>query len=255
MPEAPEGVKLKVVHHNPKRDRLVKMIASLAVVCAVVFAYWYGGYQQASQSKTELQQAHRLQQKMEQLERENEQLSQQVAILDRSQKIDREAVNNVRKTVGHLQNEKEQLNKEISFYRNIMAPESVEPGLRILDLEVIRLSKPNTYGLRIIVSQVARLNPALKARLSISFVGLKEGKEDLLSLGTVSKLEADKDIALNFRYFQAIPDQRGHIVFSLPEGFQPEKIRVSIRVDKGLVKSIDKTYEWAKEIAADVQKG
>ena len=244
---------LKVIRHDPVRDRRIKIILAVLVVVLGAFAYWYGG-SSANQVSNKLQlQNMSLEERAEALQKDNEYLRQRNAILDSAGKIDREAANNVRVLVRQLEEEKEQLNKELTFYRSVMAPENLQPGIRIAGLELAVGEKTNTYKMRLVIFQVARLNPFLKGELSVSLSGKKNGKAETVSLHKLAGLE-ESSSALGFRYFQALPDSLGFLEFQLPEGFQPESIHVAVRVQKGAVKNFDQTFEWDKELAADVQQ-
>ena len=244
---------LKVIRHDPVRDRRIKIIFSVLAVVFGVLAYWYGG-NSASQISTKLQlQNMTLEERAEALQKDNEMLRQSVAVLESAGKIDREAANNVRVLVRELEEEKEKLNKELTFYKSVMAPEELPSGIRVAGLDLMPGDQENIYRIRLVISQVARLNPFLKGRLTVSLTGLQNGKSETISLHKLAGLkESSSD--LGFRYFQALPENRGFLEFQLPEGFQPENIHVAVRVQKGSVKNFDQTFEWDKELAVDVQQ-
>lgn len=244
---------LKVVRHDPDRDRRIKIILSLLVVVLGAFAYWYGG-SSANQVSSQLElQNLSLEERVEVLQTDNQQLRQRVAILESSGKIDREAANNVRVMVRQLEDEKDQLNKELTFYKSVMAPEDLKPGIRVAGLDLVSGATPDSYKMRLVISQVARLNPFLKGWLSVSLSGETNGEPETLSLHKLAGLK-ESSTPLGFRYFQALPDHRGFLEFQLPEGFQPESIHVAVRVQKGSVKNFDQTFDWDKELAVDVQQ-
>ncbi|OED42830.1 hypothetical protein ACH42_11635 [Endozoicomonas sp. (ex Bugula neritina AB1)] len=245
--------KLKVIRHDPARDRRLKIILFVLIVVLGVVAYWYGG-NSANQVSNQLQLENlSLEDRVEILQKDNKRLRQQVTVLESAGRVDREAINNVRVLVRQLEEEKEQLNKDLTFYKSVMAPEDLEPGIRIAGLDLIAGSAQNTYKIRLVISQVARLNPFLKGQLSVSLSGQRNDKSETISLHKLAGLK-ESTTALGFRYFQALPDNRGFLEFQLPEGFQPDSINVAVRVQKGMVKNFNQTLEWDKELAADVQQ-
>lgn len=245
--------KLRVVRYDPVRDRRIKSGLLVFVLVLGALAYWYGG-STASQMSNQLQlQNMSLEDRTDILLADNQRLRQRVTVLESAGKIDREAVNNVRVLVRQLEEEKEQLKKELVFYKSVMAPEELEPGIRVAGLDLVAGEAPNSYKIRLVISQVARLNPFLKGQLSVLVSGQQNHKTETLSVHKLAGLN-ESGTALGFRYFQALPDHRGFLEFQLPDGFLPDKIHVAVRVQKGAVKHFEQTFEWDKELGVDVQQ-
>ena len=59
---------------------------------------------------------------------DNKQLREQVAILERSSKIDQQAAQDVKADMGQLEMELKAAREEIEFYRGIVAPGDVQSG-------------------------------------------------------------------------------------------------------------------------------
>ncbi|MGB1272334.1 MAG: DUF6776 family protein [Endozoicomonas sp.] len=193
-----------------------------------------------------------LAQEASQLRGQNKELQQRVAILESAGKIDHEAINRIRLTVKKLENDKGQLNKELAFFKSILAPEDLATGVRVADLDLLKGEGAGKFRFRLVVSQVARSNPFLKGVLTVSLMGKQEGGEKSFSLQQLAGLE-QMSTTLGFRYFQALPGDRDFLDFELPEGFEPEAIKVAVRIRSGAVQSFEKIYQWDKELAADVR--
>ncbi len=248
-----DSSKLKVVRHDPKRDRLIRLVLLVLVTVLGGIAYWYGGSDadqtlDAVQAKNDL-----LVRQAEALQEENVELKQRLTILESSGKMDKDAVNNVRLMVRKLEEEKEQLHKELSFFRNILAPEDSSTGVRIADFSLQQGEVPDSFRMRLVVSQVARSNPFLKGTLSLTVIGQKDGKKQTL---TLKQLAGDSEVStrLGFRYFQALPADRDYLDFTLPKGFEPSDIKVVVQITSGIKQSFEQVYQWDKELVADVQQ-
>ena len=245
--------KLKVIRHDPTRDRRIKIFLIVLVIVLGGGIYWYAS-SSANQVSNRLQlQNMSLEERAQAVQKDNDALRQRIAILESAGKIDREAVSNVRVMVRQLEEEKELLNRELTFYRSVIAPEDLAPGIRIAGLDLVAGNEANTYKIRLVISQVARLNPFLKGRLSVSLSGKQDKKNETFSLHKLAGLD-ESTTALGFRYFQSLPESRGFLEFKLPDDFQPESIQIAVRVEKGSVKNFDQTFEWDKELAVDVQQ-
>lgn len=253
MPLSKDSSKLRVVHHDPEREKRIKIILVAGFILLGIGAYWFGGSKANNQNMRLESRNLSLSDRASLLHKENEELHQQVAILESSSKIDREAANNVRKLVRQLQDEKAELNRELTFYKNIMAPEDLSPGVRVAGFDLEHGAEPGQYRFRLVISQIARDNPFRHGSVSVSISGQKDKKPTTISL--LRQAGYDDDSApLGFRYFQAIPEGRGFLEFELPEGFTPETVHVNGSIQRGVVRKIQKTYEWKKELATNVQQ-
>ena len=253
MPLSKDSSKLRVVHHDPEREKRIKIILVVAFLSLGVGAYWFGAYKANNQNVRLESRNLGLSERAYLLQRENEKLHQQVAILESSSKIDREAANNVRKLVRQLQDEKAELDRELTFYKNIMAPEDMAPGVRVAGIDLEPGGEPGQFRFRLTISQIARDNPFRRGAVSVSISGRQKNKPKTISL--LRRAGYDEDSApLGFRYFQTIPEGRGFLEFELPEGFKPEAVHVNASIQQGPVRKLEKTYEWKKELAANVQQ-
>ena len=253
MPLNQDSSKLRVVHHDPVREKKIKIITAVSVVVLGVLAYWIGGNIAGSQNTRLRSENEMLEQQVIRLRSENDHFRQQLTILESSSKIDREAVNNVRSVVRELQENNARLEKELAYYKNILAPEDMRPGVRVAGLELEPGSSSGHYRMRLVISQIARDNPLLRGTVAVTLEGKNsQGKTETLSLLKLAGYEGDT-AALGFRYFQAFPDSRGFMEFHLPEGFTPESIRVNLSVRRGANRNVEKIFDWNKELTADVQ--
>ncbi|WP_257283797.1 DUF6776 family protein [Endozoicomonas sp. SESOKO1] len=249
----PDSKKLRVVHHDPKRDHLIRIFLLVFIALLGGFAYWYGGSHAARNLEQVRQQNVSLQSKASVLEEENKEFRQRLGILETASKIDREAVNHVRLLVKQLEEEKEQLHKELTFFKSILAPEDMSTGVRVAGFSLLKEEEPGHYRLRLVISQVARSNPFLKGTLSVLLIGEKDGNEQTIPLQEL--IASDQMIPrLGFRYFQALPSDKEYLDFTVPEGFQPEEVKVMVQITSGIRQTFEEIYQWDKELLADVRQ-
>ncbi|MFK0572309.1 DUF6776 family protein [Endozoicomonas sp.] len=249
----PDSGKLRVIRHNPKRDRLIRILLLIFIALLGGFAYWYGGSHAGQNLNKAQQQNLSLVNQAQVLQEENNELRQRLAILDSGSKMDREAVNHVRLQVKQLEDEKELLHKELTFFKSILAPEDMSTGVRVAGFSLLKGDATGQYRMRLVISQVARSNPFLKGTLSVSLLGDKEGKAQAIPL---QQLAGQNQVTtrLGFRYFQALPGDREYLDFNLPEGFQPAEVKVVVQITSGIRQSFEQIYQWDKELVADVRQ-
>ena len=253
MPLNPDSSKLRVVNHDPVREKKIKIILVLTTLILGVSAYWYGGSSANNKNVRLEAESLTLGERTERLTAENDQFRQRITILESASTIDREAVNNVRQLVRKLEDEKEQLNKELTFYKNILAPEDLAPGVRIAGLDLEEGNISGWYRFRLVVSQIAQDNPFRRGSVSIFIEGRKGGKSETVSLLKLAGYSEDT-APLGFRYFQSLPENRGFLEFELPDGFIPGQITINGRIQRGPTRSFEKTFDWNKKLVTGARQ-
>ncbi|WP_252176889.1 DUF6776 family protein [Endozoicomonas sp. 4G] len=242
---------MKVVRYDPARELKVRLFVVLVFVLVAALSYCVGGYFANTEPAKLSQENSELKIQVQTLEKETESLKQKLVILGRTSKVDREALNSVRSIIRDLEDEKALLSKDLAFYKNILAPEDSTEGVRLHAFDLLQGKGTNQYRFRMVISQVARENVFLKGTLSVTIKGVKDGKKASLSLLELAGLE--KSQALGFRYFQAFPENRDYINLTLPDGFKPEKILVSIQIKSGAARSLTTVVDWQEKLETDAK--
>ncbi len=249
----PGKSKVRVSRYDPKRDQLIRIFQSIFIALLCGFAYWYGSNRGGLHTDGVRQRNVVLEKQTRVLQEQNSELRQRLTLVESARKMDREAVNRVRLLVKQLEDEKEDLLKELSFFKGIMAPEDNATGVRVASLSLLAGREPGHYHLRLVISQVQRNNPFLKGTLSVSLLGEKAGKAETLELSQL--VEDDLDVKnLGFRYFQALPTDKEYLDFTLPDGFQPAEIKVLVQITSGVKQKFESVYQWHQELAKDVRE-
>lgn len=244
---------MRVTRYDPKRDQLIRIFLSIFIALLGGFAYWCGSSRGGEDAEDIRKQNLVLENQTRALQEHNSELRQRLTLVESARKMDREAVNNVRLLVRQLEDEKEELLKELSFFKSIMAPEDGTTGVRVASFNLLRGSEPGHYRLRLVLSQVQRSNPFLKGTLSVSLLGEKEGKAETLELSQL--VEAGQNVkSLGFRYFQTLPSDKEYLDFTLPDGFQPAEIKVVVQITSGVKQKVELVYQWHQELAKDVRE-
>ena len=244
------GGSMRVVRHDPVRERRMQILLVVLFVCFGVMSYWFGSSRQVDESESLKQENNQLQIELTRQENQNEKLASRIAVLERSSRIDRQAAENVRVQVRELEEQKAEMTKTMAFYQSVIAPEDLSEGVRLNAFDLSPGANPNQYRLRIVVSQVSRTNNFIRGTLRARVTGEQDGKT--VSLSLLDLAGAGENPALGFRYFQSFPDDRGLMDFELPDNFKPEKITVNVGIRSGGGRSLEETFDWQEELAADV---
>ncbi len=126
-----------------------------------------------------------------------------------------------RDLISELQLQGQDLKRELTFYRNIMAPEKEAEGIVIDAFRLEPAAAERFYRFDLVLLQLKRNKEFSKGDVSVMLEGSENGlvvRHDLLSLAGMEPTQG----GFKFRYFQTIDG-----TFRLPDGFVPERIEVT----------------------------
>lgn len=229
---------LIVRHHSPWRKYAIWGISVFVILGSGWGLYVYGkmkaGYDQIESSGIE----DRLQTTIESLKNERITLRDQIALLERSNQMDKQAYVEVDSSLKALQEEILELRGQVSFYRGIVAPKESSAGLRIERLEMSSSAEERLYHFELVLTQVLKNQRTVTGRANIEMEGLQDGRPRTLGFRNIM-MAGKRDLGFRFRYFQKFD---GDIL--IPEGFVPRSVNVSVK-PSGKKKKIESSYEWA----------
>ncbi|MTI13176.1 DUF6776 family protein [Sansalvadorimonas verongulae] len=244
----PRGRKrLLVVDHDPGRHLRYRLLVLLLIV-GVGVACFYLGISLAGKElgilRTEL--VHTKADNSEQIE-ELDTLRRKVVILERSAWINREAAEDVRLELMKLREEKSVLTRDLSFFRSIMDPGSLEEGVNVQNFELQPLTEEGKFQWKFMVVQNAKQHRVQKGTFKVRVDGYLGDIKKSYDLGQLSSDMSDNGQVLSFRYFQSVPGEGVWGTLELPKGFEPEILEVSVQLTSPSRKIIKKTLEWFVE--------
>jgi len=170
---------------------------------------------------------------------DNKELREKVAILQRSSQIDRQAALDVKADLATLEEELQAAREEIEFYRGIVSPGDVKPGLRIHRFQLVDGAVPGEYRYDLVLTQLKHNDRHVSGVAEWKIVGTLNGAPGELGLAEVTR-PAVRQLKFKFRYFQ---DLAGTLY--LPDGFDARKVILSIKPDgKGKPPPVEQEYDW-----------
>jgi hypothetical protein len=172
-------------------------------------------------------------------ERRIVELSEQVAVLQRSSEIDRRASQEVRNEFSALQDELQALRKELDFYRGIMSPGDAKPGLRVQKFEVKPAHQVGSYTIGLTLAQVKHNDRYVTGVVELEVEGLENGKSKVLVFSQPG-IGDSKALSYKFKYFQRL---QGEIW--IPADFQPLRVKILIKPKgKGQPAGVEEILDW-----------
>jgi hypothetical protein len=216
------------------------LIAAVCVAVAVaVFTYELGlsraGFNRVDAVATRA----RLEYENLELMRLNKQLSEKVAILETSEKIDRKSYKNVEKELADLQNRIVEQEEDIEFYKGIFDDHD-GTGLRIQDFHISPGDQKNTYILRLVLAQAFQSSKEVSGYVELIVVGQRNQEQVRLKLDELSIPSENPDLGYSFRYFQ---DLRAEV--EIPPDFVPEQVHVIVHPGRASSKTVEDFFVWS----------
>jgi len=126
------------------------------------------------------------------------------------------------------------LREELMLYRNIVAPPDGKSGLRIQQLNIQPTGISNIYRYRLTLVQSMKHATTIQGRVSFQVVGLQNGRDVIVRFPA----ENEQPRRIRLKYFQEISG-----TYTLPRGFKPRTIRVSV-MTSGRPEIVARTFTW-----------
>ncbi len=219
----------------------------LAVAAAVALLMLYVGWRVYDLGKlrgvSELQNLRTenmlLERSNDKLENDAEDLRERVAILERSSQIDRQAAQAVKSDLGQLEEELQATREEVEFYRGIVAPGDVNPGLHIHRFALERGSTEGEYHYDLVLTQLKRNDQYVSGEVDWKITGKLDGEQGALTLVDVTR-PVTQQLKFRFRYFQELAG-----TINLPGDFEAKKVVLTIRPQgKGQQDPVVQQFDW-----------
>ncbi|MGL5289703.1 MAG: DUF6776 family protein [Aeromonas sp.] len=174
--------------------------------------------------RQELAQSSVLTVQQETLDRQSKALGQlktEVGIKETELATQRAAFEQVQATLKSQEGEVQELKQQLALFERIMRPAGEQVGVAIDNLVVQETSIAGRYRYSLALTQPAKLRELLSGQVQIKIEGSLADKPKTLT-GRELGMKAS-DMRYSLRYFQLL---EGH--WQLPQGFVPDRIRVSI---------------------------
>jgi len=246
MPNIVKGSKqeqMVVVPYRPIRRIALLCLAILLVTGGIFSAYQAGHRNGTAQDEADQINREQLIAELVNLVAENSSLRSQVALLDRSSVMDRQANDEVQETIFGLRERVAELEQDVLFYRQVMSKDLVNVGLVIGQMDIKKTELPNRFNYKLVMrQQESHGDTYLTGHLNVNVMGTRGQEQVEIPLHELSQDEDQLEIRLRFKYFQNIEG-----VLELPLGFVPQQIHIIAVETAPMAKTIDSSFIWLVE--------
>jgi hypothetical protein len=133
----------------------------------------------------------------------------------------------------------QRLEGEVGFYRRLAGTSGSQEGLAVYELELQTTASPQVYRFVLTLTQNLRRSAIISGTASLELEGTRRDQAVTLKwkdLGTANTNRPE----FRFKYFQQLD---GYL--TIPEDFQPERIRVALSAT-GSSKPLSRDFSWAE---------
>jgi hypothetical protein len=207
------------------------LVGGLLVV--VVVALFLGRYWGSKVFDREMLEKVELEKRTTQLEAELIENNRNLSRIKLSAEVDAVALENTRQEMIGLQRQIYRRGEELKLYQELLQDKNQPKGLSISDLNLVAMDD-GRFKYRWVARQKTVKMQTLSVYSEMWVLGTQGDQEVSLPLDMLDDQVKKLPIKLEFKYFSI---NQG--IVQLPEGFEPEQVRITLR------------YTWMKEVQSD----
>lgn len=180
---------------------------------------------------------HGFERQAQSLEDKNRTVYQELALLRRQSKIDKATIDELKKSHGELMGELVKVREELSFYRQVVAPEKISALISIQTFKIEPQQEKDVYDLDLTFVQTKKRRSTLVGSVEVLVEGTRKGKTVTYSYPDIAV--GNKKIAFSFKYFQNISAK-----IKVPRGFTPSKVFVRAYLKGKNKAEVNEDFSW-----------
>jgi len=207
------------------------LVGGLLVV--VVVALFLGRYWGSKVFDREMLEKVELEKRTTQLEAELIENNRNLSRIKLSAEVDAVALENTRQEMIELQRQIYRRGEELKLYQELLQDKNQPKGLSVSDLNLVAMDD-GRFKYRWVARQKTVKMQSLSVYSEMWVLGTQGDQEVSLPLDMLDDQVKKQPIKLEFKYFSI---NQG--IVQLPEGFEPEQVRITLR------------YTWMKEVQSD----
>lgn len=156
-----------------------------------------------------------------------------LGLIKLSAEVDAVALENTRQEMIVLQRQIYRRGEELKLYQDLLQDNNQPKGLSVSDLNMVAMDD-GRFKYRWVARQKTVKIQTLSVYSDMWILGMQNGEAVSLSVDTLDDQVKKLPVKLEFKYFSI---NQG--IIQLPEGFEPEQVRITLR------------YTWMKEAQSD----
>jgi len=224
-------------YHKSKQRAFIEKAVPVAVVIGILLAFYIGRLSVRDVAEF-VEEVDVLKAGRAELLTQKTELIKQVDFLESAKKIDQQAKNDARHALSELHEKLSAANEQIGFYQRVVSPETLVKGPYVHSVEVSN-GDDGRLHIQLVVAQGSNNKRAVKGKVGLQVVGFQEEKAVILPLKELVQEQADTKLVFSFRYYQVLS-----VDISLPVGFVPEQVVVTLDPSSAKAKNTETKWLW-----------
>ena len=204
-----------------------------AILVIIITALFLGRYWGSKVFDKEMIEKVQLEVRTVDLEAQVLESNRNLGLIKLSAEVDAVALENTRQEMIVLQRQIYRRGEELKLYQDLLQDNNQPKGLSVSDLNMVAMDD-GRFKYRWVARQKTVKMQTLSVYSDMWILGTQNGETVSLSVDTLDDQVKKLPIKLEFKYFSI---NQG--IIQLPEGFEPEQIRITLR------------YTWMKEAQSD----
>lgn len=219
------------------KRQLVLVLILLLLILAVIF--YLGTLRGMGQAVDLSGRVHDLSQQTNQQAMQLKSHRAQQVVIEKAAEIDRLAAESVRKDLLMHQKQVAELQRDVEFYRGLMAPDEMQRGFKLHTLDVTFDSLTERYNFKGVMTNAGGNGNVVKGDLSLALEVYEEGTSKQYKLSDLPDYTGKMPIKMRFRFFQNIQGS-----FTLPEGMKPVSLIATANIKDITGNLFKASYDW-----------
>ena len=176
-----------------------------------------------------------MQQRIEDLEEERDELRAAAARFERAGQIDRAAAEGVQAEIKALQDERAELKREVALLESLVSGSKDTLTLSVFGL---RTGDELNFQFEVTLSKRSESEDTVSGQVTVEVTGDLAGERHILDMNQLTD-GSRSSIGIRFKSFQKLKAD-----LQLPEGFEPDSLKVLVSPDDEKFKSFEQVYDW-----------
>jgi len=148
-------------------------------------------------------------------------MKMRIVVLERSEQVAKAALVELQKTLRDREEEIAGVRADLAFYGRLVGGAKRE-GLAVHALKLTPVTDSRAWNFSATLTQNFKRGAETSGHLTLSAIGIANGKIETVDWKSLSQQSENAGIGYAFKYFQQVNG-----IIMLPEGFEPNSVRVS----------------------------
>lgn len=166
-------------------------------------------------------------------------LQAELVRVEKSAEVDRLAAEQVRQELFGLRTQLADLQRDVEFYKGLVAPEELNKGLKLHEFALVEDATRKRYDFKLVLANIGGKNRVVKGELKMILTVQRQGETEEVAFTELPGYEGANPLKLRFRFFQNINGS-----FKLPEDWQPASVEVAANVKDASGQLFSVSYNW-----------